>query len=129
MPDNRRGCFSTVSPHEARRVLNRLAAAGIKADLVLPAGNIDFVVLVEPGYEERARELFTVPSQRIGTYNHEVTLGAADRAKLCLVNRLLHELTDLHAHVCSCELCEARWRTDVQEQPECWTIPDVELEQ
>jgi hypothetical protein len=22
-------------------------------------------------------------------------------------------------------LCEARWRTDVQDAPDCWTIPGV----
>jgi len=54
-----------------------------------------------------------------------VTLDEADRAKLTEANRLLTELTEGHAHCCDCEICEARWRTEVQDAPECWTVPGV----
>jgi hypothetical protein len=54
-----------------------------------------------------------------------VTLPEADRAKLAQANRLLTELTEAHSHACGCALCEARWQTDVQHAPECWTIPGV----
>jgi hypothetical protein len=56
-----------------------------------------------------------------------VTLSEADRAKLAEANRLLTELTEGHSSACECELCEARWRTDVQDEPECWTIPSATL--
>lgn len=51
-----------------------------------------------------------------------VTLTEADRAKLAEANRLL---TEDHSGACECELCEARWRTDIQDAPACWTIPGV----
>jgi hypothetical protein len=54
-----------------------------------------------------------------------VTLDEADRAKLAEANRLLTELTEGHSSACGCELCEARWRTDVQDEPGCWTVPGV----
>jgi hypothetical protein len=56
-----------------------------------------------------------------------VVLGDGDRAKLAEANRLLAELTDAHSHVCECLLCEARWRTDVQDAPDCWTVNGVSL--
>jgi hypothetical protein len=54
-----------------------------------------------------------------------VILSEADRAKFAEANRLLTELTEGHSSACGCELCQARWRTDVQDAPGCWTIPGV----
>ena len=44
-----------------------------------------------------------------------------------LAGRLLTGLTEGHRHACGCELCQARWRTDVQDAPGCWTVPGVPL--
>jgi hypothetical protein len=56
-----------------------------------------------------------------------VTLDKAEREKLTEANRLLTELTEGHHHTCACELCRARWLTDVQDAPGGWTIPGVTL--
>jgi hypothetical protein len=59
------------------------------------------------------------------TRGTSVTLNEADRAKLAEANRLLTELTEGHSSACECGLCEARWRTDVQDRLGCWTVPGV----
>lgn len=56
-----------------------------------------------------------------------VTLNPAEQGKLTEANRLLTELTETHTHACGCTLCEARALTDVQDQPECWTVKGVTL--
>ncbi len=55
-----------------------------------------------------------------------LTLDPGERQLLALANRVLTQLTDAHHHACECQLCEARWRTDVQD-PDCGTIPGVVL--
>jgi hypothetical protein len=55
------------------------------------------------------------------------TLDKPQQDKLSEANRRLTELTEGHHHTCGCELCRARWLTDVQDAPAAWTIPDVTL--
>lgn len=56
-----------------------------------------------------------------------VALTPQEQAMLAEVNRLLAELTEHHDACCECMLCEARWRTDCQDRPACWTVTNVVL--